>query len=118
MKKKRIIKIMNPCLVQLRNSFRSFIIRVVNDEFNALSQLMAAYYDEVEIDRNKIQSIVDEKNSLRRALRGSICQCAACSDSKKDHIYNPNEKKWYCEECYGILKKSYTEVDKMPKWFP
>lgn len=118
MNRKKAIKISKPCLVRIRNSFRGLIIKIVREQLYALGQLTSACYDEEEVDYNKIQSLVDEQSSLRIALRDSICKCAACSDFKRDHVYNPNEKKWYCEECYEILKKSYTEVDKMSNWFP
>ena len=118
MNRKKLIKISKPCLVGIRNSFRALIIQSVIEEAHALGRLKSAYYDEEEVDHNKIQSLIDEINNLYVSLRNSICECAACSGSKKDHVYNPNEKIWYCEECYEILKKSYTEVDKMPEWFP
>lgn len=119
--KKRTIRLKNPELRKIRTALRTLLVR---ETFKRIGELTK---EQGRLRRNrpsddeqyyKLDSLLEEqKNKLRQQKKASICSCATCSDMEKDHVFNPNTQEWYCEKCYGRLKKGYTKRGK-PELFP
>ena len=105
MEKKRTIRLRNPKLRKVRYGLRTLLVREANKRIIAKIKekgdlrCSAGYSDEKhdELYRQEIQ--------LRKLKKASICSCATCSDRKKDHVFVPKTREWYCEICLERLEK-------------
>lgn len=81
------------------------------DEVIALTHIKGSLIDDLVLDGNEVNEkaldhfrvLKKERKKLRDILAASICECASCSESEKDHIYNPVDQKWYCESFYNVI---------------
>ena len=120
---RRVIRLKNPKLIKIRTGFRKLLEkewskrkRELEVQDNILYQNF--FHDKIideatfDIQSRKIQAQLAASKKLRRA---SITSCASCGDMEKDHVFVPQTREWYCEECLEFLeKKDYFEV--MENW--
>ena len=113
MNKKRTIRLKDPKLRKIRTELRTLLVREANKrildlidkqndcilkrQIGALDE--PSYYE-------KYSLLEDQKNKIRKLLKASICSCATCSDMKKDHVFTPKTREWYCEKCLERLEKA------------
>ena len=114
MKKKRLIRVKDPKLRNIRLSLRQILLREserrLSDLFDKEKKIIPKYGVMGEDEYFKIlQSFTNKKNKLRNELSASIVVCAICTDIEKDHIYNPRDNVWYCTKCNKIMDESYLE---------
>ncbi len=114
LKKKRLIQIKDPKLQKIRLSLRQILLREsekrLSDLFDEESEINQEYGVIAEDEYFRIrQNLTNKKNKLRNELSASIVICAICTDIKKDHIFNPTDKVWYCTKCNKIMEESYSE---------
>jgi hypothetical protein len=74
------------------------IIGKVNEQGDLRRSAEFSYEKHDELYRQEIQ--------LQKILKASICSCATCSDMKKDHVFIPKTREWYCEKCLERLEKA------------
>ncbi len=117
MKKKRTISLKHPKLQQIRNNLRILFIMATNTQWFHLHNEI----DEIEYDQNgeliffddlaeeqkeRIIELEKGKTELHNLVERSICKCRRCVKTDQDMTYNPNDKSWYCVECYTEMYNS------------
>ena len=121
MEKKRVIKIRNPKLKEIRNNLRTIFIkgvmvqwRILHDEIRRLRfdnlgnrKLIDDMTSEEQVRYRDLQKM---ESQLTDAIERSICQCYTCGKADQDMIYNPDYSAWYCVECYNITQSFYRGV--------
>lgn len=109
MDKNWTISLKDSKLRKIRTELRTLLVRKVEKRIGYLTKEQSDLRKNRPSDDEKFYRLHDEledqKNKLRRQKKASICSCATCSDMEKDHAFNMNTKEWYCEKCYGKLKK-------------
>ena len=106
MEKKRIIRLRNPKLRKVRYGLRTLLVR------EALKRIIDKTQEKRDLRRSdgftyeKHDEMYRQEIQLRKLLKASICSCATCSDMKKDHVFTPKTREWYCEECLERLEKA------------
>ena len=105
MKKKKTIIIKNPRLQKLRYNLRMIIIKEAHMRKSMLRKKWKEYWEMG--DRERAQDFAIEKQEISRSINNSICICHVCGSTKKNMVYNPELKTWFCIECYGINKSFY-----------
>lgn len=122
MNKKRVVRLRDPKLCRIRFELRQLLIEVVQSEMLDLilrQRLLIDRNHGVRFNENQYKKLLEEENILRRDFRQFIGKCSSCSDLESDHIYNPRDKMWYCEECYEKFRKLYNSYEFYnPKAFP
>ncbi len=119
--KKRTIRLRDPKLRRIRTALRTLLVRETEKRIRDLTKeqsfLRKNRSSNDEEYYQSFRELENKDNRLRRLIKASICSCANCSDMEKDHVLNPSTHEWYCEKCYGLLKKGYTKRGK-PELFP
>jgi ribosomal protein L37AE/L43A len=80
-------------------------VREVNKRIADLIKKQSSLLDDPSFDGEKSSLLENQKNKLRKLKKASICSCATCSDMKKDHVFVPKTREWYCEKCLERLEK-------------
>jgi hypothetical protein len=106
MKKKRTIRLKDPKLRKIRTELRTLLVREADKRILDLIDKQSSLLDEPSFDGEKDSLLENQKNKLRKLLKASICSCATCSDMKKDHVFTPKTREWYCEKCLERLEKA------------
>lgn len=115
MKKKKTIIIKAPQLQKIRNNLRLILIKWGQKQWFQLHR----EYQKIRFDENSILRDLDsnEREQVRKlrsqmakidhTVDHSICKCTVCSASDKDMTYNPEQKRWFCVDCYQQLQADY-----------
>ncbi len=107
MKEGRSIIIRSKKLQKIRNNLRKIIICAFEEEWRRLGKewRLSWSWQDGTARRPTIQEKAQGKYYLRkrreleRAMKKSICECALCSHSDKDMIYDPTLGGWVCFKC-------------------
>lgn len=122
MNKKRIVQLRDPKLLKIRYNFRQLFAKVVQKEISTLILRQRLLLDEnhgTRFNEKLYEKLSREEIKLSEGLRRFIGVCSSCSDRRKDHIFNPKDKMWYCEECYTKFSKLYNSYEfYKPNAFP
>ncbi len=122
MNKKRVVRLKDPKLRKIRFGLRQLLISVVDNEILNLIQKRRLLFKEnhgIKFNDKRHKKLIEEENRLRKDLREFIGKCSSCSDRENDHIFNPKDKMWYCEECYEKFRKLYSSYEfYKPNAFP
>ena len=105
MNKKRTIRLKDPKLRKIRTELRTLLVRGTNKRIADLIKKQSSLLDNPSFDGEKSSLLENQKNKLRKLMDASICCCATCSDMKKDHVFVPKTREWYCEKCLERLEK-------------
>lgn len=122
MNKRRVVRLKDSKLRKIRYELRQLLINVVQDEISTLIQKQRFLLKENHgtiFSEKQDKKLLEEENKLRRDLREFIGICSSCSDRESDHMFNPKDKIWYCEECYEKFRKIYNTYEFWnPEAFP
>lgn len=106
MNEKRTIRLKDQKLRKIRTELRTLLVREANkriiDKVNEQRDLRRSGTFSYE----KHDELYDQEIQLGRLKKASICSCATCSDMKKDHVFVPKTREWYCEKCLERLEKA------------
>lgn len=106
MKEKRTICVRDSRLRKIRYELRTLLVREANKRIlNKITEEGNLRRSD-EYSDEKYYKLYDQEIQLRKLLKASICSCATCSDMKKDHIFTPKTREWYCEKCLERLEKA------------
>ncbi|MCK4379614.1 MAG: hypothetical protein KAW51_00640 [Candidatus Lokiarchaeota archaeon] len=125
LKNKRTISIRSPSLRKIRDNFRSLILEVNKTLQHKLADKRSSISRKVfensegdnKISHDQIRVLNRKLQQNRQRLYESIVVCPVCFATNKDMTYNPVRKKWYCTECYEVLKDENQERG-TPEEFP
>ncbi len=114
MKEGRQIIIRSKKLQKIRNNLRKIIISAYKEERRRLGKeedLVYFWQDGVARTptiQEKAQGVyyLEKRRELERALEKSICQCALCSHSNRDMIFDSTLGGWVCFKCKKIRSNS------------
>ena len=116
---RRIIRLKDPKLIKIRTGLRILLIKEWGKRMSELedqqSELHHKYYHDKLIDKAtydaKYQEIDAQQSALKRLRKASIVKCAGCGDKEKDHVYVPEVREWFYEECLEFHdEKRYFEI--------
>ncbi|MBD3340509.1 MAG: hypothetical protein GF353_15480 [Candidatus Lokiarchaeota archaeon] len=109
---KKAIIIKNEKLRKIRNNLRQLWITAACERERAIiKRQRQLWYTQ---DKGKIEPDVahkerrkleNEKWSIERPLRRSICECQICNKEDRDMVYTPVIKAWFCTKCYARQHK-------------
>lgn len=105
MKKKKSIIIKNPRLQKLRYNLRMVIIKEAHIRKSMLRKKWKEYWEMGNLER--AQDFANEEQEISRSINSSICICHVCGSAKKDMVYNPELKTWFCIDCYELNRRYY-----------
>jgi len=131
----RYVRVSSPRLVRLRKTFRTIIIRAVEEQQSILSPLEMDYLRDFlstnnfkdgdsfinhEFTQNfetfeEAHVIKEEIINLDNLLKASIYICAFCPDIKGDRVYDPISQAWYCIPCYEEYVKDHLDDEEDEK---
>ena len=106
MKKKRTIHTKDSKLRKVRYELRRLLVR------EADKRIISKIKEEGDLRRSdgfsyeKHDELYHQEIKLRKLKKASICSCATCSDMKKDHVFIPKTREWFCEKCLERLEKA------------
>ena len=106
MRGKRIIRLRNSKLRKVRYELRTLLVRESDKRIIAKIKEKGDLRRSGEYSDEKYYKLYDQEIQLRKLLKASICSCATCSDMKKDHVFIPKTREWYCEICLERLQKA------------
>lgn len=109
---KKAIIIKNEKLRKIRNNLRQLWITAACERERAIIKCQRELLDEEvkgerdpsEIDKED-EMLEEEKWSIERPLRRSICECQICNKDDRDMVYTPVIKAWFCTKCYAQQHK-------------
>ena len=103
MRKKRTIRLKDPKLRKVRYELRTLLVREADNRIISKVKEKGDLRRSTEFSFEKYDELYQQEIKLRKLLEASIYVCPVCRDREKDHIFNPNNQRWYCEKCYEIL---------------
>lgn len=106
MRNKRTIRLKDLKLRKIRTELRTLLVREANKRIISKTSEQGDLRRSGEYSDEKYYKLYDQEIQLRKLLKASICSCATCSDMKKDHVFTPKTREWYCEICLERLEKA------------
>ncbi len=111
MKKKKTIILKNPRLQKVRSNLRTIFIKWAQEQWFQLNKEKKVIDRDAYGKPRKIGDFSSEENEKFDKIRArvreidqivnhSIYKCTVCSASDKDMTYNPEQKRWFCVDCY------------------
>jgi hypothetical protein len=118
-----VVRLTSPQLIKIRTGFRKLLDNEwgrrkrefeVQDNDNHQKYFHDKVIDEATYIK-QLREIQAKQKALRTLRKRSIAICASCGDTKKDHVFVPQTREYYCEDCLQLLQsKNYFEV--MENW--
>ena len=121
MKDKRIIRIKDSRLRNIRNGLRMLLIRASSAEerrfHNEMNQIGSndegdpIPMGELEpLQLKRFRELQQLENESDDTVRRSICMCRHCGKPDQDMYYNYPYRSWYCVECVDFLRGAYAKM--------
>ena len=110
---KRTIRLKDPKLRKIRTELRTLLVReadkrildLIDKQNDCILKKQSGVLDEPSY-YEKHDELYHQEIKLRKLKKASICSCATCSDMKKDHVFIPKTREWFCEKCLERLEKA------------
>jgi len=116
MKKKRVIKLKDPKLRNIRKNLRELLLKVFSEKLSEILEKQKEIrrnpdltYDQKVEGQRELESIIQD---LTLDMRKAPLSCSTCSRIDIDLVYNPVFETWYCEECYEFNSRGHSD------WYP